>query len=445
MALTIPKSIDPFANSLYEIQKKDSEAKAALNKATEEKRAPIEANIKNINTADIKTLEDKRAAEDKYASQSEDIAKYAEANVQKPTQFQDFKPEPLDNSKMQALGSILAAFAAIGGRHTRTSALSAGNALAGALQGYKEGNQLKFENDYKVYKTNFDKVIKQEEENNRYIKDMLNAKNMSLSAKLRRIELYATDHQLWEKKLAAEKGDLKELQTSVNKSEKAIDTATKTAFESLKITDTHYYQLAQEKHVANEEEIQRKRLDAQEKHWKDIDVAKLAKENNVHLTVAEEKATSNVITMENADSRIDELIKKGVRLPPYATLKYDEGSLVSLYAQSGAKLSMTDDQKLLLQAVQQFAEGAGHLKSGARINDNTMALMLNLYAPLSNDGNELIKQKSLSRKNDLMGGRALAGKGMELYEKLKKGEHSDLSEDNTTIQTAEDFVNSIGE
>jgi len=268
MALTIPKSIDPFANSLYEIQKKDSEAKAALNKATEEKRAPIEANKKKYEAEDVKTLEEQRNAQKDLVKQSEEYAKYAEEHVQKPMQFQDFKPEPIDNAKMQAFGGILAVFAAIGGRGTKTSALSAGNALAGALQGYKEGNQLKFENDYKVYKTNFDKTIKQEEENNRYIKDMLNAKNLSLTAKLNKIAIFATEHQLWEKKAAAEKGDLQEIERLNDKSEKAIDTATKTALESLKIIDTHYHQLAQEKHAANEEGIQRGKLTEEIKQHK---------------------------------------------------------------------------------------------------------------------------------------------------------------------------------
>jgi len=191
-----------------------------------------------------------------YAKASEDTAKWAGENVPKKFDYADFKPQPINREDMNAIGAIMMGFALLGSRNSSAPMVVAGNALAGALQGYKEGNAAKFEQDYKTYKQNFDKALRTHEDEMTQYKEILNAKNMDLSAKMRRIELLAKGHnnikvataaathnlQLLDKEM---QGQLKMVDNARNRSEKHVEFMQREAdrVEQMRIQQEHFHEM----------------------------------------------------------------------------------------------------------------------------------------------------------------------------------------------------------
>jgi len=191
MAIVLPKTVDTFSQKLMDLTNREREGTARIEKERESRIAPHE----KVYQESYGTLKDISAKEqqalDEATKAQEGVAQWAEKNIPKAQEIQDFKPEPLNQKDMQAFGAIMTAFALIGSKGTLNPMVNAGNALAGAIEGYTQGNQRKFENDYKTYKVNFDKAVKTHENELAQYKEVLSAKNLDISAKFRRAELIA--------------------------------------------------------------------------------------------------------------------------------------------------------------------------------------------------------------------------------------------------------------
>ena len=149
-----------------------------------------------------------------------------------------------------------------------------------------------------------------------------------------------------------------------------------------------------------------------------------ASTGNPKVTMQEEKAFSNYTTMQNAENYIEDYIKKkGLKpLEFLSTVEVDDHGVVTAAGKYGIRHALNDEQQAILQAYRQYAEGAGHLKSGARINQATMKIMKELYWPLPGEGPLTIQRKLDARKNDLEAAKSLSGRALEHAEHLKKQE-----------------------
>lgn len=134
-------------------------------------------------------------------------------------------------------------------------------------------------------------------------------------------------------------------------------------------------------------------------------------------TESERKAAINYVTMKNAEESLEKLEKKGVTtLPASATYQVDESGEINAVSKWGIRRALSNDEQVMFQAARQFAEGAGHLKSGARINNQTLGIMTDLYIPVSGDRADVIARKKEARLNDLEAGRIGGGRAVKTYE-----------------------------
>jgi hypothetical protein len=141
-----------------------------------------------------------------------------------------------------------------------------------------------------------------------------------------------------------------------------------------------------------------------------------------HPTEAETKSAVNYTTMKNAESVLESPKYRNMNLSFLSDVEEDENGVLHAVTRFGRRIALTPDQQVLAQAAGQFAEGAGHLKSGARINKDTMRLMLRLYVPLPGDSDEVKARKLKARRNDLAAGRVGSGRALESIEKAQAAE-----------------------
>lgn len=423
----LPKTIDPFAKQLADINQRDVTQSDKLEAQRTAQVKPYEEQYQSAVKERDALREQQTTAMTDVANKEAENAQWAEKNLPKQKELPDFVPEKIDQQDLQSFSAIVTAFALIGSRHTLNPAVAAGNALAGAIEGYKAGNKVKFDEDYKTYKTNFDKAVRNSENELKQYKEILNAKNMDISSKLRRVELLA--QSVGDTKFAMEAAtkNIANIDKEINQKQVHIDKVIQAERTSLQHLETQYE--TNQRH--SEDVALRKQLgiwaheDRQEthmdrvkhendtiKHWTD-QLTKTGK-----LSVAEERATANYVTMSVADPAIDELVNKGVTIPAYSEIQQDDKGIISTYSKYGIQTSLSDDQQALITRAQQFAEGAGHLKSGARINNQTMDIMKALYVPMSYDSEATKTLKSNVRKNDILAAKVMGGKGITLYENM---------------------------
>lgn len=138
---------------------------------------------------------------------------------------------------------------------------------------------------------------------------------------------------------------------------------------------------------------------------------------NSRPSVAEEKITQNYITMKNAEDVLDSPDFKDKNLAFLATVERDADGYFHALDKYGRNRALTEDEQVIAQAAAQFAEGAGHAKSGARINRGTMSLMTNLYIPMPGDKAAVKARKRAARLNDIEAAKVAGGRGVERYEK----------------------------
>jgi hypothetical protein len=138
---------------------------------------------------------------------------------------------------------------------------------------------------------------------------------------------------------------------------------------------------------------------------------------------SERKAAMNYTTMKNAEDAIEDLASKGVdKLAFLSTIHRDENGYLSAADRFGRNRELSPDQQLIAQAALQFAEGAGHLKSGARINNETMGIITNLYIPMPGDSPAVIARKQAARRNDINAARIGGGRAVEALEEAERGQ-----------------------
>ena len=139
-------------------------------------------------------------------------------------------------------------------------------------------------------------------------------------------------------------------------------------------------------------------------------------------TEAERKAAVNYVTMKNAEDSLEKLEKKGVKtLSNIASFDVDKNGEIGAITKAGFRRALKPDEQVMFQAARQYAEGAGHLKSGARINNQTMQIMTDLYIPLAGDSTEMQARKKAARLNDLEAARVGGGRSVVKYEKEQAG------------------------
>lgn len=139
-------------------------------------------------------------------------------------------------------------------------------------------------------------------------------------------------------------------------------------------------------------------------------------------TEGERKAAMNYTTMKNAEEELTKLSGQGVdKLAFLSTIQRDEHGYMASADRFGRNRALTPEQQVIAQAALQFAEGAGHLKSGARINRETMGIITDLYIPMPGDSPEVIKRKQLARRNDIAAARIGGGRAVEALEEAERG------------------------
>jgi len=182
---------------------------------------------------------------EKIAIAGEDMAKYAQEHQVRNLDLPEFKPEKINQNDLNSASAVVMAFAVLGSKNSLNKGAAVGNALAGAIEGYTKGNQIKFEQDYKVFKTNFDKLVKQHEYDLQEYKNVLDAKNMDMSAKMRRGELKALE--MGDTKMAIEMAshNIDRVEKELNQRQSILDKTINTVSTHLRDMQTHFDMIEQ--------------------------------------------------------------------------------------------------------------------------------------------------------------------------------------------------------
>lgn len=224
-ATTLPKTLDPISASLADIESRRQGRTSELEQQRQQSTAPYEKQLQEAFSRSADISKRYGAAAEDYNKASEEVSKYAEEHVPSAFNMPDFKPEPINKNDMQALSGIVAAFSLLAGRNTTNRMNIAGNALAGAIEGYTQGNAIKFQRDYQTYKTNFDKALKTHESEVNQYKEILNAKNMDLSSKLRRLEIIANGYGDVKMAMTFASHNIERIEKEIGKKEEMADKA----------------------------------------------------------------------------------------------------------------------------------------------------------------------------------------------------------------------------
>ncbi len=222
---------------------------------------------------------------------------------------------------------------------------------------------------------------------------------------------------------------------------KAMQDTRKEAAKEKKDEATISHQAASEEHqLATEKETQRHNIQTEKAAERRADERETrAIQKDKRGTEGERKATMNYISMKQANDIISKLDpndeKTASMLPEYANVIRDSHGLLRFAGPLGGYIKgeiLSPDQQKLYQAITQFAEGAGHLKSGARINKDTLDIMQNIYLPMPGDSPELLKQKREARENDIEGARLGGG---VIAEEIDRREAEKKSKSQTSSKT----------
>lgn len=175
-----------FANA----DKQRAEAKADYQTTV----APLQAQEKSAfkEQQDIGVKQETAAKE--YADLTKEEANWMEKNYPKNEPLPEFKPEKINQQELNGVASMVMAFAVLGGKHSLNKGAAMGNALAGAIDGYTKGNQIKFETQYKAFKTNFDSLVRTREEELKRYQNLLNSKEKGMQSKKAELEILAMAH-----------------------------------------------------------------------------------------------------------------------------------------------------------------------------------------------------------------------------------------------------------
>jgi len=385
------------SKSVDELRKQQQAAREDLMKKKEAESAPFTENA--------------RSAEDAIRDMKTPAA---------PNQ-KEFKPEHMSDKDITDSYAIYSLMAFLGGGHGRNSMQTALAGFTGAVKGLKQGDMAQAEEQYKVFKENFEVAQKKYENEIKEYDQAISKHKFDIDAAMREVNLIALkyDNQgiLSDKSFESKISSIDSIRQGY---EKAREFDQKNSEIQQKIRESNkptYGKDSQGNMVAITTDPKTGLSVMRPVKKEDGEVVNgitkfgAGSGKGDKATMAEERATSNYTTMFPADSRIDNLIKKGVKLPAYAYVEANDDGYISMYSKSGRQFTLDDDQQELMQSIKQFSEGAGHLKSGARINKQTMDIMRDLYAPMSNDSEHTLKIKSDARKNDLIAAEVLSGNG----------------------------------
>ncbi len=247
--------LDPFANYMAKSNALDVQAnadKSALDVKEQAQLSPVyerQQQLQKQYSTESKASETEGM---KAAQMESDVAKWGEANAPKQHELPDFKPEKINQQDLQAFGAIITAFALIGGRHTLNPAVAAGNALAGAIEGYSTGNKIKFEEDFKVYKTNFDKAVRNSEMELQNYKTIMETKGKGVAAQSRLAEIHAraAGDTIAQNTFASQ--DITKIEKYFQNKTKEIDNVKKEEEHKLEFALTAYDRLQHEKEMTRQ-------------------------------------------------------------------------------------------------------------------------------------------------------------------------------------------------
>ena len=158
-------------------------------------------------------------------------------------------------------------------------------------------------------------------------------------------------------------------------------------------------------------------------------------------TVSELKASMNYTSMDNAEKIIEKYPTENMAF--LATIQHDSNGYLSSMDASGRRNSLTDEQQVIAQAMKQFAEGAGHLKSGARINKQTMDIITDIYIPIPGDSQAVRDRKKAARLNDIAAARIGGGRAVKQLLKEESKGRAPVPSGNAE-QDAAKYLESIG-
>jgi hypothetical protein len=137
---------------------------------------------------------------------------------------------------------------------------------------------------------------------------------------------------------------------------------------------------------------------------------------------AERKAALNYSTMKRANDVMEAIYKRGTvkNIGWLSTVERDSRGYLSAIDRTGRNSLLTEDQQQLYQAARSYLEGAGHLKSGARITNENIKLLQEIYIPMPSDGPGVIEQKRKMRETELQGARVAAGRALTELEREQR-------------------------
>jgi hypothetical protein len=136
-------------------------------------------------------------------------------------------------------------------------------------------------------------------------------------------------------------------------------------------------------------------------------------------TEAERKAAVNAVTMVQANDQIEKLSKAGkvTSLAFLSTIEHRGDGVLVAADKFGRNKALTPDEQSMYQAARAYLEGAGHLKSGARITMEQIRLLQDIYIPLPGDSPQVRKQKADMRAKEVEAAKIGGDRAWKAYEK----------------------------
>jgi hypothetical protein len=327
---------------------------------------------------------------------------------------------------------------------TRQPLMVSMRGMTGALQGLQAGDQKQFEEGYQQYKVNLDAALRQNDQKIKEFDRIVKSKEFSIRE---------MDAQI--KALLRQQGDemgsamvpFKDRLDHIEQQRKAGE---KLRAESLKLEEVKIKLRMEAERNAETANYHRKMLDqkgetgtkkgAAEQKLAMLDRMKAEGRLTVNQheeavnrlisgnpTVAEERASAQSVTMNLANSEIDGLLARGVRLPMLAEMHQDGNGFFSVAKANGVRRALTPDEQQLLTATMLMGESVGHMMSGARITDAGFRRTLEEFGPQSGDSDERLAMKKAHRDAQGKAASMLSGRLSKKTEELQKTVHSGVS------------------
>jgi len=240
-----PKGQDAYAQAMTSLAERQLKGSSDIEAERKRLTEPLQQQMTKGYETYFDQAKERAVINEQVATAGEDIAKWAQEHQVKNLELPEFKPEKINQQDLNAASSVVMAFAVLGSKHSLNKGAAVGNALAGAIEGYTKGNQIKFEQDYRTFKTNFDKLVKQHEYELQEYKSVLDAKNMDLSAKMRRGELKALE--MGDSKMAIEMAshNIDRVEKELNQRQSMLDKTINTVTTHLRDMQTHFDMIEQ--------------------------------------------------------------------------------------------------------------------------------------------------------------------------------------------------------